>query len=358
MKKPGEQLLELVKTRDLAGMKKLLKAHPEAIKAPRPVGHAGGMAWREGLELLKKHGADLNASWRGYRPLHALIQEEPHPCGETKPSQERLSCLRWLLQNGADPELEAAWPPSRALLLAAFTGIQEFIPVLLDHGARVDGFAYAAFGDLKRVERCIKDDKNFVTARTRERGTTALQCCAASRMKSKDLTAVAKLLLDKGADPNALCEGWSHELDVTYFAAGTGQVETFELLLQRGAKANNALVQAAWQKNPAEFGEIALRHGADIDRAWDGDRPLLNQMIRWGQMPAVFWLLEKGAKPNNPDPNGWTAVHQAASRGNERMLNAVIEAGGDLKRKAKDGQTPMEVARTQVMIRAIKKLLK
>jgi hypothetical protein len=35
--------------------------------------------------------------------------------------------------------------------------------------------------------------------------------------------------------------------------------------------------------------------------------------------------------------SGWTAVHQAASRGNARILKAVIEAVGDFGRPDHDG---------------------
>ena len=62
-------------------MRQILKAHPDAARTPRPVGAAGQMAWQEGLALLHKQGADLNAIWRGYRPMHAMIQEAPHAKG-------------------------------------------------------------------------------------------------------------------------------------------------------------------------------------------------------------------------------------------------------------------------------------
>ena len=154
---------------------------------------------------------------------------------------------------------------------------------------------------------------------------TALHCCCASRMKSKRLLLIAKMLLDNGADPKALCRGWNHDLDASYFAAGSGQVETFELLLEHGSDADAALVHALWQKNSI-LRDIALRHGADIHRARDEGRPLLNQMIRWGRVTEALWLLEHGADPNLADARGWTAVHQAKSRGNKKMLEAVLRA--------------------------------
>jgi ankyrin repeat protein len=72
-------------------------------------------------------------------------------------------------------------------------------------------------------------------------------------------------------------------------------------------------------------------------------KPLLNDVIRWGQIPQTTWLLEQGASPNVPDERGWTAVHQAASRGNVRMLRAVLDAGGDARRRDKEDWLPRDV---------------
>jgi ankyrin repeat protein len=103
------------------------------------------------------------------------------------------------------------------------------------------------------------------------------------------------------------------------------------------------LTPALWNGG-LEFAEAALARGAAPDRAISEKRPLLNDLIRWGQLTQVFWLLEHGANPNLPDERGWTAVHQAASRGNERMWRAVLEAGGDLHRRDDTGDTPGDVA--------------
>lgn len=99
----------------------------------------------------------------------------------------------------------------RAVLTAAGLASQDALELLVDHGA----------GRM-----------------------TALHCCCASRMKAPGLFAIAKMLLDAGANPLALAKGWSHELDPLYFAAGSRQMDTFELLLDRGANADAALVHA------------------------------------------------------------------------------------------------------------------
>jgi hypothetical protein len=44
--------------------------------------------------------------------------------------------------------------------------------------------------------------------------------------------------------------------------------------------------------------ELLLARGARLDDAREGDKPLLNDLIRWGQMKQARWLLEKGASPD------------------------------------------------------------
>src|SRR5262249_16896106 len=135
-----------------------------------------------------------------------------------------------------------------------------------------------------------------------------------------------------------------HDVDAVYFAASAGNKRIFELLLERGADATDALVPACWNA-ATDFAEVALVHGADPDHATSEGKPLLNNLIRWGQIPPAMWLLAHGASPNIADQRGWTSVHQAASRGNQRMLRAVLDAGGDLTLRDKEGHTPIDIAR-------------
>ena len=208
-------------------------------------------------------------------------------------------------------------------------------------------FCGAALGDTALVRRHLKKDVSGATARDLG-GLTALQCSAGSRLGRHDeptrrrLLEVAVCLLDAGADSQAKTQSWDHDVDAIYFAASARHLELFELLLQRGADATEALTPALWNSTE-EFAEIALKYGGDVNRARASDRPLLNDLVRWGQLRQSFWLLEHGASPNLADDRGWTAVHQAASRGNERLLKAVLAAGGDPSQPDLEGRTPLEV---------------
>lgn len=344
----SEGVIEAIRTKKLAALRTAIEAHPNEAGHPRAILEASRIAWKDGIRLLLAAGADPNATWRNYRPIHALIQEDPHREGSA-PTRTRVSCLHFLLSHGADPEQLGAWPSARALVIAAFQGEPQYVAELLRKGAKQDGFTAAALGDAEGVRLAIREDHNFPVAR--DGGLlTALQCCAGSRMGRNDprtatnLLATARLLLDSGADVNAKTRSWDHDVDAIHFASASGQREIYILLLDRGANADAALVSAMWRGN-MEFAAIALRKGADVDRAQDGDRPLLNQLVRWGQIKPALWLLDRGASPNIPDARGWTAVHQAASRGNERMMQALLKAGADLAIKDAEGRRPVDVAR-------------
>src|SRR3954454_6423779 len=109
------------------------------------------------LKRLRQEGVDLNTSYANYRPLHSLIQTDPHR-EQRRPSAERLRCLDWLLANGADPELTGGWPPARAMVIAGFTGIPEYVERLKDAGVRLDGFGAAALGEVAGVKRALRAD--------------------------------------------------------------------------------------------------------------------------------------------------------------------------------------------------------
>jgi ankyrin repeat protein len=346
-KTDARKLMEALRAGDLEDVRVLVKRDPAAARSSQVIVEAGRLGWKEALELLLKNGADPNAMSRGYRPLHSLIQEAPHKGHDTAPAS-RVSCLKWLLKKGADPEQLGGWPACRAIITAAFVGQPPYIDALQQAGAVVDGFVAAALGDIRRIKKALAKDAAFAVARD-PGGLTALQCCAGSRLGAKNkkirdaLLATARLLLDAGADVKASVRSWSHDVDVVYFAVSASRLELFELLLERGADATAALPSTLW-RDGFEFAELALHRGAKIDGAVDGGKPLLNQLIRWGQVKQVLWLLEHGASPNLADAQGWTAVHQAASRGNERMMKAVLEAGGDPTRRNAEGSNPLDIA--------------
>ena len=342
---PPTPLLSAIASRDLARLKTMLAKLRDPIPA-RAIGAAAGNGWKDGVVALADAGGDLNALHRNYRPLHALIQEKPHVGGSS--TAERLACLEWMLAHGADPEQLGAWPLARALVIAAFVGEPAYVRALVDAGASRDIFTAAALGDVAVVKALLKKDRAL--AATRDQGLlTTLQCCGGSRMGASDktiaaaLVEIARALADAGADPNAQTKSWAHHVAVSYFVIRSGQIETLKLLLGRGMDATAAVGTAAWE-NREDVLDVLLAHGAELNRAKDNARPVLNELVRWGQFANARLLLRKGADPNIADDKGWTALHQAASRGNVQMIKDLIAAGADPTRRGKDGDTPGDVA--------------
>jgi hypothetical protein len=341
----GGGLRAAVEAEDELALTVALCAHAGPIPAAIVI-HAAQRAWRPGLGLLADHGADFNASARGYRPLHALIQEKPR--GAADSTATRASCLEWLVAHGADPEILGAWPQARGLVHAAFTGEPAYVATLERAGAALDLFTAAALGDAETVASRVRRDPAGAT--DRDQGSlTALHCCAGSRLgrvsasAARGLARVAERLVEAGADVNARVRGWGAEVTVGHLAIGADQVDLVSWLLARGLDATSAIPSAAWKGRPEVLDRL-LAAGGQIDGARAGDRPILNELVRWGQFAAVRLLLARGANPNLPDPRGWTAVHQAVSRGNVRGLSDLLEAGGDPLARDREGRTPRDLA--------------
>ncbi len=334
-------LKEALEARDLAAVRAAIQADPKGSRHAQFVMKAARTAFLPALKLLHKNGSDLNFCYANNRPLFSLMQPNPHH-GAGKVEPERVECLEWMLANGADMELLGGWPASRAIVAAAISGSPEYVERVKKAGAKIDGFAAAALGDLKLLGKTLKANPKF-TEEHDQGVLTALQCAAGSRLPKAKTFEAAQMLLDAGADPNAKSKSWSHEIDAAYLAAGVNAA-IFKLLLERSADPTAAISHAVWGKH-YEISEIALGYGADLDKAIANGKPLLNDLIRWGEVQQTKWSLAHGASPNVKDKDGWTAAHQAASRGNLQMMQAVIDAGADLTLRDHKRQTPLDVAR-------------
>jgi ankyrin repeat protein len=143
---------------------------------------------------------------------------------------------------------------------------------------------------------------------------------------------------------NATTRSFGDEVDVGHFAVRSGQIETLELLIARGLDVDAALHPAAWDARE-DILDLLLGHGASIDRAVQNGKPLLNELVRWGQFKQARLLLARGASPNIADERGWTALHQAASRGNRKMIEDLVAAGADVRRRDARSALPRDIVR-------------
>lgn len=309
-------------------------------------------------------GADPNRSQRGWTPLAALIQETAHGDEPAIEPQRRLAAIGALLDGGAALEQRSGFPAVEPLLLAALGGEHDVVELLIERGARVDDFAAAALGKRAALAKRLAAEPALAKAREAD-GFTLLHFACGSRMGRDDarlaraLDELVALLLEAGADPNAVGIARKAPLAPSYFAIGARRFETTRLLLQRGADPTTALATALWNTKEefGRFGALCIEHGARLADARSAGRPLLNDLVRWGQFAPARWLLERGADPNQPDDEGFTALHQAASRGNLAMWETLLAAGGDPQRAARDGTTPYAFAVRKKLVGVAKQLV-
>ena len=140
-----------------------------------------------------------------------------------------------------------------------------------------------------------------------------------------------KLLLENGADPNAV----NPECDESalFFAAGWNKSESVNLLLEHGAKVDQANYEGitplinAVKSNHLDLLKPLITHGANINaQAKDGCTALI-YATRKGYFEMVKALVEAGANVNSTDKAGGTAVNYAALRGSLPILNYLKENG-------------------------------
>ncbi|KAI1290713.1 ankyrin repeat-containing domain protein [Xylaria venustula] len=170
---------------------------------------------------------------------------------------------------------------------------------------------------------------------------------------------VVRLLLAHGADPNlGLFEIWKRSGlgpcppmnrrsgDALTKAAGNGNIEVIDLLLQHGAVLEWSTplhyALSSWPQNRPAFIHV-LRLGADPNRnihvsygtAWDGGTPLL-RAIRFRLWDAVELLLEWGADPEASNIYACVSKMDHSSNGNKgKSLTEIFVALVDKVKQTK-----------------------
>jgi ankyrin repeat protein len=231
----------------------------------------------EKADALIRGGADVNAANDlGATPLWAACQNGSE------------AMVRKLLAAGANPNL-ALLSGETPLMVAARSG-------------------YAGV-----VEQLLNKDAS-VSARG-ARGQTALMWAAAQKHPD-----VVKLLLEHGADVKARSDKWSEVMAVPphgylgynmqvphgedtalMFAVRVGDLASAKLLVAAGANVNDA-------------------------DAWGVSATVLAGHSGFGDIEQ--FLLDKGADPNAAAA-GFTALHEAIMRRDEKMVSALLDHGAD-----------------------------
>jgi len=201
-------------------------------------------------------------------------------------------------------------------------------------------FEAAESGDLEAVARLLKSDPKLIEAKNAE-GDTALHQAAGCRRGEEAALPLVRLLLDSGAALDA--RNASGQTPLLYAAYG-GFRQVVELLISRGAVVQ---YQDANGRSPLHFAaregrpgvvEVLLKNGADPSLKDSQNRtPLEYAILR--NRTAVVETMMKLVRYDMKGPEGSGLLHAAAAQGHEDMVKALLEQGADPGRPSPNGDS-------------------
>jgi ankyrin repeat protein len=276
------------------------------------------------VQLLIEHGARVDArSAGGYSPLLFAAREA------------RVEATRALLEAGARVN-EAAADGTTALVIATIRGHLRYAAFLLERGADPNagpGFTplHWAAGEWHTE---LTGSLTGVLAENTEWSTLG-------GLRGEQKLEMVRMLLARGADPDARAAGnprfggaarGGNLAGATPFlmAARAGDAPLMRLLLAHGAQADAATTR----------GTTALMFAAGVG----GQDPGISWVSEGQALEAVQLAIELGGDVNAADAAGETALHGAAYRGADSIVELLVAKGARLNARNSRGWTPLTIA--------------
>ncbi|HLF10659.1 MAG TPA: ankyrin repeat domain-containing protein [Gammaproteobacteria bacterium] len=294
------------------------------------------------IRELVERGADVNArsnveDWE--RQMTAEPREKWLPPGGMTPllfaaREGCVECVPVLVQSGADINMSTPDGIS-PVVLALINGHYDVAGALVEAGTDPNLLDYTGRGALyAAVDFNTMPSSNRPAPKVLENSRSALD--------------VARMLLERGADPNAQLKRlppYRAKLDrgndmmlstgTTAFlrAAKAGDLPAMQLLLDHGADPT---------LSPTRNGISPLMAAAGLgttEQDTTGRYKTQAQAIQ-----AIQLLLQRGLAINATDAAGRTALHGAALQGYDDVVKFLVDNGADLQAKDKEGFTPLDTA--------------
>jgi ankyrin repeat protein len=262
----------------------------------------------------------------------------------------------------------ASWPRFRAFLVqsaldfqslvsafvnAALTDVRSAEDLIAVHPAVAQAGLYPALvlGDAGRVKRTIDESPEIIHANGGPRDCEPLVYVCFSRFagrqsgRAEALTNTARVLLERGADPNAFLtdEKWpGSRFACLYGASGLNNNPPLAtLLLDAGAKPDDGeSLYHSTEHRDLECLRLLLSRGASPRGGY-----VLKHMLDREEPEGTRLLLDAGAHPDETNAKGETGLHWAVWRGRSpEVVAALLDAGATIDARRADGRTAYALA--------------
>lgn len=342
----GETALMTAARTGKADAVRVLLAHGARVNAKDEVRGQTALMWAaaqdnaEVVRALVEAGAEVNARTSTVSKANARVSESgntftaPPPTGFTAlifaVRTGSLNAVRALLDAGANANDELSDGES-ALLIAAANAHWDVANLLLDRGADPNA-AKAGWNALHQAVRTRRMNIGFGTPGPIPTGTT-------------DSVDVIRKMIAKGANVNArmtrngMKDGQRNRLNRLgatpfFLAAKVTDLEVMKILVEAGAK---AAVPAADGTTP-----LMVAAGLQLWNPGEDGGSLPGQEFE--VLDAVKMCVELGNDVNAKNDRGETALHGAAYRGVNTLVEYLASKGAVLDAKDQHGWTPLAVA--------------
>jgi ankyrin repeat protein len=277
--------------------------------------------------------------------------------------QGNAAAARALVDGGADVNVLSPGDQATPLLVALINGHFDLAALLLDRGANPNLVSDAGASPV------------YATLNVQWAPIAAYPQPRSHLQQARTYLDVMKLLLDRGADPNARVRrkvwysGYNFdqsgvdEAGATPFwrAAYAADVAAMKLLVSYGADPSIPTMKMFSRRGPEDPAAGTDKSGLPpVPVGGPGATPLhaaagpgyamgfagnSHHVAPTGMLPAVKYLVEElGADVNAVDHDGNSIVHHAASRGDTEMVRYLVSKGADVKKINRSGQTTIDVA--------------